>query len=256
MLFRSPRVEVQAGDFLDGEARERVRQRLQLFVKGEIERRLAPLFAAQALPLQGIGRGLVFQLVDALGCLATADVAEAVRALDRQTRRSLGRVGMRFGAESIYAEPLLGAETARFRALLWAVRHSRAVPPLPGARHRGKAIMVDPDLPASFYAAIGRRVLGGWALRPDRLERLAAVLRERARAGRFVADGELASLAGVAIGELRRIVTALGYRAIIEHEQEFFIGRPRRRNVPESLRRRVPLRDGHPFAKLKELNIA
>jgi len=252
----APRVDVQASDFLDGEVRERVRQRLQLFVKGEIERRLAPLFAAQALPLQGIGRGLVFQLVDALGCLATADVAEAVRALDRQTRRSLGRVGMRFGAESIYAEPLLGAETARFRALLWAVRHSRAVPPLPGARHRGKAIMVDPDLPPSFYAAIGRRVLGGWALRPDRLERLATVLRERARAGRFVADGELASLAGVAIGELRRIVTALGYRAIIEHEQEFFIGRPRRRNVPESLRRRVPLRDGHPFAKLKELNIA
>ena len=41
----APRVEVRAGDFLDGEARERVRQRLQLFVKGEIERRLAPLFA-------------------------------------------------------------------------------------------------------------------------------------------------------------------------------------------------------------------
>src|SRR5712675_96975 len=51
----APRIEMQASDFLDGEVRERVRQRLQLFVKGEIERRLAPLFAAQALPLQGIG---------------------------------------------------------------------------------------------------------------------------------------------------------------------------------------------------------
>src|SRR5438874_2161841 len=215
----APRVEVHAGDFLDGEVRERVRQRLQLFVKGEIERRLAPLFAAQALPLQGIGRGLVFQLVDGLGCLATADVAEALRALDRQTRRSLGRVGVRFGTESLYVEPLLGAETARFRALLWAIRHGRGVPSLPGARHRGKAIMVDPELAASFYAAIGRRVLGGWALRPDRLERFATALRERSRAGRFVADAELASIAGVASGELRRLVTALGYRAIIEQEQ-------------------------------------
>ena len=45
-------------------------------------------------------------------------------------------------------------------------------------------------------------------------------------------------------------------RAIIEQEQEFFIGKPRRRNPPESMRRRVAPRDGHPFAKLKELNIA
>src|SRR5712671_2064734 len=36
----TPRVELRAGDFLDGEARERVRQRLQLFVRGAIETRL------------------------------------------------------------------------------------------------------------------------------------------------------------------------------------------------------------------------
>ena len=252
----TPRVEVQASDFLDGELRERVRQRLQLFVKGEIERRLAPLFAMRALPLEGIGRGLVFQLVDSLGCLAVVDVAAPLRALDRQTRRALGRAGVRFGAESLYVEPLLGGETARFRALLWAVQQGRAVPPLPGARRQGRVIAVDPDLPASFYAAIGRRVLGGWALRPDRLERLATALRERSRAGRFAGDAELASIAGVAIGELRRLVTALGYRAIIENEREFFIGKPRRRSGSESTRRRMLPRDGHPFAKLKELNFA
>jgi len=59
----------------------------------------------------------------------------------------------------------------------------------------------------------------------------------------------------IAIGELRRVVTALGYRAVIEGEQVFFIGRPRRRDVPEKIRQRTP-RDGHPFAKLKELNFA
>jgi ATP-dependent RNA helicase SUPV3L1/SUV3 len=252
----SPRLEVQAGEFLDGELRERVRQRLQLFVRAEIERRLAPLFAAQALPLEGIARGVVFQLTDNLGCLSAADLGTSLGALDRSTRRALGRAGVRFGAESIYLEPLLGAETARFRALLWAVRHGRSVPALPGARRLGKPIAVDPDLPASFYAAIGRRVLGGWALRPDRVERLAAALRQRGRGGRFAADGELAAIAGVPIGELRRLVTALGYRAIIEGEQEFFIGKPRRRGPPESTRRDRLARDGSPFGKLKELNFA
>src|SRR6266568_2748219 len=253
----TPRVELRTGDFLDGEARERVRQRLQLFVRGEIETRLAPLFAAQALPLGGPGRGVVFQLVDTLGCLAAADVAAALEALDVPDRRALGRVGVRFGRETIYVEPLLGPASVRFRALLWAVRNGRALPLLPGARHRGKAIAVDPDLPASFYAAIGRRVLGGLALRPDRLERLAASARGRARLGRFTGDAELAAIAGVASGELRGVLLALGYRAVIEESNEFFIAKPRRRGTQARAGARAePPREGHPFAKLKELKFA
>jgi ATP-dependent RNA helicase SUPV3L1/SUV3 len=253
----APRVEVRASDFLDGEARDRVRQRLQLFVKGEIERRLAPLFAAQALPLEGPGRGLVFQLVDALGCLAAEDVAAPLKALDTPGRRALGRLGIRFGTHTIYVEPLLGAETERFRALLWAIRHGHAVPPLPGARQRGKAIAVDPLLPPSFYAAIGRRVLDGLALRPDRLERLAATARIRARLGRFAADAELAAIAGVATAELRRVLLALGYRAVIEKGGEFFIARPRHRGAQPAPRPHPrPPREGHPFAKLQELKFA
>jgi ATP-dependent RNA helicase SUPV3L1/SUV3 len=253
----TPRVELRAGDFLDGEARERVRQRLASFVRGEIETRLAPLFGAQALLLDGPGRGVVFQLVDTLGCLSAADVAATLKALDMVSRRALGRLGIRFGRETIFVEPLLGIAAVRFRALLWAVRHGRAVPPLPGARHRGKAIAVDPDLPASFYAAIGRRVIAGLALRPDRLERLAAAASGRARLGRFTSDPELAAIAGVAQGELRRVLLALGYRAVIEAGDEFFIAKPRRRGAgPQVGSRPKPPREGHPFAKLKELKFA
>jgi ATP-dependent RNA helicase SUPV3L1/SUV3 len=253
----TPRVEVRAGDFVDGETRERVRRRLQLFVKDEIERRLAPLFAAQALPLDGTGRGIVFQLADALGCLATDQVAAALKTLAVPSRRALGRLGVRFGRETVYVEPLLGLEAVRFRALLWAVRHSRAVPPVPGARNRGKAIAVDPQLPSSFYGAIGRRVLAGLALRPDRLERLAAAARERARTGRFVDDSELAALAGLPLAELRGVLLALGYRAVIEDGAEFFVAVSRRRAASPQPRARSKLpRDGHPFAKLEELKFA
>jgi ATP-dependent RNA helicase SUPV3L1/SUV3 len=253
----TPRVELRAGDFLDGEARERVRQRLASFVRGEIETRLTPLFAAQALALDGPGRGIVFHLVDTLGCLPAADVAAPMKALDMQSRRALGRLGVRFGRETIYVEPLLGIDAVRFRALLWSVRHGRAVPRLPGARQRGKALAVDPDLPASFYAAVGRRVIAGLALRPDRLERLAATARNRVRLGRFTGDPEFAAVAGVAPGELRRVLLALGYRAVIEAGDEFFIAKPRRRAAgPPVGARPKPPREGHPFAKLKELKFA
>jgi ATP-dependent RNA helicase SUPV3L1/SUV3 len=251
-----PRVELRAGDFLDGEARERVRQRLQSFVRNEVERRLAPLFAAQALPLGAAGRGLVFQLADGLGCLAAGDVGSSVNALDRPTRRALARLGVRFGTESVYLEPLLGADAVRFRALLWAVHHGRAVPAVPGARSRGKAVAVDPELPLSFYAAIGRRVFAGWALRPDRLERLAAAARERARAGRFTGDSEMAALAGIGAAALPSLLRALGYRSVIADGEEFFVAGPRRGSRQPARRGRPPGREGHPFAKLKELKFA
>jgi ATP-dependent RNA helicase SUPV3L1/SUV3 len=254
----TPRIEVRAGDFLDGEARERVRQRLQAFVRGEIERRLSPLFAAASLPLEGPGRGLAYLLVDSLGIVATADIAAPVKSLDRGNRRALTRLGVRFGTESVYVEPLLQPDSVRFRALLWAVRHGRSVPQLPGARSKGKAISVDPDLPQSFYAAIGRRVLGGWALRPDRLERLAAMVRTRARNGRFAVDSELAAVAGIGASEVRHLLFALGYRCVIEGDAEVFLGKARRRPTQQGRNGQAarPAREGNPFAKLKELRFA
>jgi ATP-dependent RNA helicase SUPV3L1/SUV3 len=209
------------------------------------------------MPLTGVGHGLAFQLVDALGCLPAAAAAEQVQALDNASRRALGRAGVRFGGESLYLEPLLGADSSRFRALLWAVQQGRALPPLPGTRALGKAIAVDPALPASFYAAIGRRVIGTLALRPDRLERLSAAARLRTRNGPFAADAELAGLAGVAIADLRSVLTALGYRAATRDGNEVFVTRPRRfrRLRPHPGRRLAPA-EGNPFAKLTQLKFA
>ena len=95
----APRVEVRAGDFLEGEARERVRQRLQAFVRGEIERRLAPLFAAQALPLSGPARGIAFQLSAALG------VCPGRGRRARRSNRSTGQAAGRWRGWACGSEP-------------------------------------------------------------------------------------------------------------------------------------------------------
>ena len=253
----TPRIDPLTGDFIEGEAREKVRRRLQEFLRNEIERRLAPLFAARALPLGGVGRGLVFQLIDALGFLPAAKVGRQVAGLDPRDRTALSRLGVRFGIESIYFEPLLRADAVRFRALLWAIRHGRAVPPLLAARRLAKAIEIDPALPPSFYAAIGFCALEGLALRSDRLERLATAARRLARRGPFAAGTELAAITGVGPPALRRLLGALGYRAVIDAGEETFVVRPRRqREVFKGGRRREPTPEGHPFAKLQELKLA
>jgi ATP-dependent RNA helicase SUPV3L1/SUV3 len=251
----TPRAEPVAGDFVEGEAREYIRQRLSAYVRAEVERRLAPLGTLADLPLGGVGRGLAFQLAEALGAIPSAEVARQVAALDRADRALLSRHGVRFGTETIYIEPLLRPEALRLRALLWAVGNGRAVPPLPGARRLAKPIAVDPGLPSSFYAALGFCVADGLALRADRLERLAATARRLARQGPFPADQRLAAIAGIEPGGLRPWLTALGYRAVIDAGAETFVARPRRHRDIDPSRRVLP-REGHPFAKLRELKLA
>jgi len=251
----TPRAEPLAGDFIEGELREKIRQRLQAFARTEIERRLAPLFTAQALPLGGVARGLVFQLVGTLGSLPAAEVSRQVEALDAPDRTALSRLGLRFGIESVYFETLLRTDATRFRALLWAVQQKRPAPRLPPARHLAKVIEIDPALPTSFYTTAGLRVLGRLALRPDRLENLAAATRRVARRGPFAA-GELAGISGINRQELRRLLVALGYRTVVEAGKEKFIARPRSRHEVVNGPPRLPADEGHPFAKLRELNLA
>ena len=253
----TPRAEPLAGDFIEGEARERVRRRLQEFLRNEIERRLTPLLAARALPLGGVGRGLAFQLVDALGCLPAVEVGHQVATLDPPDRKALSRLGVRFGTESIYFEPLLQADAMRFRALLWAVRHGQPMPTLPPGRGLAKPIEIDPALPSSFYAAVGLRVLDGLALRPDRLERLAAAARRLARCGPFATAPQLVAITGAEPPALRRLLSALGYRAVIDGDAVTFVTRPRRRGeIRNSVRRRSLAGESHPFAKLRGLKLA
>ena len=250
----TPRAEPLSSEFLEGEGRERIRRRLQQFLRSEVERRLAPLFAAQALPLGGSGRGLVFQLVDTLGCLPVAEAGRQLAALDPSDRSVLSRLGVRFGTESVYLEPLLRAESMRFRALLWAIRQGRPVPPLPPTRRLAKPFQSDPALPGAFYGAVGLRVVEGLALRPDRLEHVAAAARRLARGGPFSAGAELAAIAGLPPSGLRRLLLGLGYRAVIADGQETFIPRPRSRKAKG--KRREEAGAGHPFAKLGELKLA
>jgi ATP-dependent RNA helicase SUPV3L1/SUV3 len=99
--------------------------------------------------------------------------------------------------------------------------------------------------------------LDGIALRPDRLERLAAAARRLARRGPFTPEPELAAIAGVEQSKLRGLVATLGYRAVICDGKETFVARSQRqRDAKRTGRRRGPVGDGHPFAKLRELKLA
>jgi ATP-dependent RNA helicase SUPV3L1/SUV3 len=214
------------------------------------------LFAITAFPLNGVGRGLAFQLAEALGALPARAVTSQVAALDQADRKMLSRLGVRFGTETLFVEPLLRSDPLRFRTLLWAVRHAHTVPALPGARRLARVVETDPNLPASYYAALGFFFADGLALRADRLEMLAAAARGLSRRGAFAADDRLTAIAGGGPGVLRRLLVALGYRAVIAGGVETFIARSRRRRGAAGRGPAGGPSEDHPFAKLQELKLA
>ena len=248
-----PRIAALPGDFLDGPPRELVRQRLAAFLEATLRQRLAALFRAEAADLTGPARGLVFQLGEALGSLPARAVASLRAGLGAGDRKTLARLGVRLGVETVYLEPLLKPAAAALCGVLWAVAAESPPPPMPA----GTAPRRDAAVPEAGYAAMGYRVLGPRALRVDRLERFAAAARRQARQARqgpFTPTPALASLAGCRAAELPAVLTALGYRAVHDGADGSvrFPARPAPRPAPT---RRGKTGDG-PFAKLKELNPA
>ena len=256
----APRVEALPGDFLEGDLRDGVRRRLAEFLRGMLQRGLAPLFQARDADLSGAARGVAFQLGEALGSLPAAEVTSQRAALDASDRKALAKLGVRFGTEAIYLEALLKPRAVMLRAVLWAIWNGAAVPPAPV----GVAQKRDPAIPDKAYAAMGYRVMGSRVVRADRVERLAATARRLARQGPFAATPALASLAGCTVDELAAVLPALGYRAVLDDATITFHTRRRadkKRNGMAPLRRvRRPAKEqaatDSPFAKLRELRLA
>ena len=177
----APRVQLIADEILAGALREKVQSRLETWVKLHIEKILAPLVTLkQAQDLEGLARGLAFQLIETLGSLPRGEVADAVRGLDQPSRAALRRYGVRFGAHSVFIPLLLKPAAAQLKLLLWEVQQAGMLqglrlpaPPGPGL----VSVPVEPNAPPLFYERAGFRLCGARAVRLDMLERLADLLR-------------------------------------------------------------------------------
>lgn len=235
-----PRIAVDDSEFLDGAARERIRQRTEIWLKRFLRNRLGPLYALEQAPLQGAARGLAFQLAEALGTLPRALVREQLRALTREERRMLARLRVRIGAQSLYLTSLMKDSAIRLRALLWSVFRGEEMPDLPELE--SSALWGPLARDSGFCHALGYLCLryGGrdLAMRADRLERLGQQAhRRQARAAReegFVADQELLALADGEPQVLKAALGAIGFRSEARGEELRFYRRRRRRDARAS----------------------
>jgi len=254
-----PALTTESAQTVNGPARERIRLRLSRWLEGYLQQRLAPLFRAREALLDGTARGLVFELTEALGSLPRQRVRPQIAGLNGEARRSLRRLGIVIGRDSIFMPALLKPAAVALRALLWANRQGIAVPPLPTPGR--VSVAADPTAPPGFYEAIGYRAVGRLAVRIDIVERLAETAWNLAEAGPFAAGPEMLNLLGCPAGDMAAVLADLGFAAQTGEDGGMrFVRRPpdgaRRRGEgreERAARQRKGRREAEdsPFAKLR-----
>jgi ATP-dependent RNA helicase SUPV3L1/SUV3 len=206
--------EVQA--FVDDEAgtdvAEKVTRRLQHFIDRKIALHMEPLVHLKNDDtLSGMARGFAFRLIEGMGLIARADVADEVKALDQDARGALRKHGIRFGQFTIFMPLLLKPAPTRLRLVLWSLASNHQEfpeSPPPGL----VTVPSDKHAPAGYHLMSGYREAGARAIRIDMLERLADMLRAEDSRGGFEAKADMLSITGMTLEQFADLMQGLGYK--------------------------------------------
>jgi len=221
----APRVSLVADSRLTGAAADRVLETCQSWLDARLRDKLGSLMdladeleggtpqpGASDAPLDGVVRGIAFQLLERYGILPRNLVAGELRRLDQTPRRGLRRFKIRIGATALYVPQILKPHATELRLMLWALETGQGelpTPPAPGLVWIG----TDPKAPREFYELAGYRLIGNHeAVRLDMMERLADAVRPLGRNGAvFHVTPEIMGLVGCSGDSFARVMRRLGY---------------------------------------------
>lgn len=234
-----PDVKALSSDLLSADDKNIIESRLKVWAKDLVRDRLGLLLAAENAPLQGVARGLVFQLRESLGALPRHEADTEIKALEREDRQALRKLGIRIGRHLVYIPALLRPAQVELSVLLWAVHAGEPplAPPPPGR----VSLKKESHQPEGWLRAAGFRPAGTLFVRADMLERIAELAWKKLDKGAFEADVDFLSLAGCAPDDIGPILKSLGFASDAKGLFQ-----------PHNWRRRPPKSKTKPATKAKQ----
>ena len=209
----SPVAKLFADELLEATSVERAERRLQQWIDRRIKTLFEPLLAIRDdEAIQGIAKGVVFQLVEALGVLPRGPVAQDVKSIEQETRSMMRKHGLRFGQYTLFLPILLKPAPARMRIMLWGIASD--LDDIPAPPPAGVVTFPAPEgLPDAYFQMAGYRKAGDRALRLDMLERLADMTRTLDARKGFEATADMLSITGLTLEQFASLMDGLGYRS-------------------------------------------
>jgi ATP-dependent RNA helicase SUPV3L1/SUV3 len=218
---------------LSERGRQAIVDRLQEWLRGQVERWLGPLRSAGATArdpqVPADARSVLAMLVDEGGIIARSEVATPLARLDRQQRRLLSRLRIRIGSLDLFMPEVLKPEAMRWRTALRAAAAGLAMPVLPP---QSSTVLATPaNGQRELLTSLGFRVLGPQMLRVDLVERLARHAHEvrAGKAGKVVDDALVTSL-GLQPEAIARLMKDIGFRPAASEAGWIWRGKARRRD--------------------------
>jgi ATP-dependent RNA helicase SUPV3L1/SUV3 len=209
----SPEVAVFVDDEAGADVAERVKRKLSIWLERKIAALYEPLIAMRDdESMSGLARGVAFRLVENLGVVPRAEIAQDVKSLDQDARGLLRKHGVRFGQFTIFMPLMLKPAPTRMRLVLWSLFEGFGEfpeSPPPGL----VTIPAQEGAPDGYYPKAGYRLAATRAIRVDMVERLADMLRNLDARSGFEATADMLSITGLTLEQFADLMTGIGYAA-------------------------------------------
>jgi len=226
----SPRVLLDRRiERVSDKGREAVVARLKDWLRIGAEAALGPLRAAGHAARDPAAppavRALLALLVDEGGIVAREAVAAPLAALDRDRRRAVSALGIRFGALDLFMPAVLKPEAMRWRAALRAAAAGAQMPEMPAQA----SVVLPTPADRALLTRLGFRAAGPQMIRVDMAERIAARAHEARTGKREAIDPALVTSLGLQPEAVAKLMRDIGFRPAEEASGWVWRGRERRR---------------------------
>ncbi|MEM6602934.1 MAG: hypothetical protein AAF621_02690 [Pseudomonadota bacterium] len=213
----APDFDIHVDARIEGLPLARLALHIQSRIKRQINLALDPLEVVRKTEeLSEDGKIFVDKLVQGMGYLVRSDVDDIVRKIGTEERTKLRKSGVRFAQYGVFVRDILKPMAQEIKLILWALYNDlEAVPESPPAGV--VTIAYNPDLPEGYYAIVGYKVCGQYAVRADMIEKLADAVRSLAMKsetnpnGEFEITAQHMSFVGKSGDAFDAILKSLGY---------------------------------------------
>ncbi len=232
-----PEIKLQLERATGAGARSRLMRRLTAFSRDLVQLAVEPLRDARAGTLSPPGRGLIYQLEQALGTVTVKQARGQLRDLTDADRELLSELDVHVGYRYIFVPSLLFSRAVQVRTALCAAYYgrNRKVPTIaPDARSTPK----QPGVDDGVYLMLGYPVLGPCAVRADVAEQVNGRLHKALRAGPGQLPAEFSAELGCSDQQATKVALALGFRRNSEGLYARRSNRRRRRARPKGQKTR------------------